>query len=40
MGSECPGLSANTITRLKSVWQEDYDVWSKHSLTDKEYVDV
>ena len=37
---ECPGLSANTITRLKSVWQEEYDVWSKRSLTDKEYVYV
>ena len=38
VGPECPGLSANTITRLKSVWQEEYDVWSKRSLTDKEYV--
>ena len=40
VGPECPGLSANTITRLKSVWQEEYDVWSKHSLADKEYVYV
>ena len=40
VGPECPGLSANTITRLKSVWQEEYDVWSKRSLTDKEYVYV
>ncbi len=25
---------------MKSVWQEEYDVWSKRSLTDKEYVDL
>lgn len=23
--SECPGLSAKTIVRLKSVWQEEYE---------------
>ena len=38
VGPECPGLSANTITRLKSLWQGEYDVWSKRSLADKEYV--
>ena len=38
VGRECPGLSANTITRLKSVWQEEYEVWSKRSLAGKEYV--
>ena len=38
VGPECPGLSATTITRLKSVWQEEYDVWSKRSLAGKEYV--
>ena len=40
VGPECPGLSANTITRLKSVWQEEYEVWSKRSLAGKEYVDI
>ncbi len=40
VGPDCPGLSANTITRLKSVWQEEYDVWSKRSLVGKEYVYV
>ncbi len=40
VGPECPGLSANTITRLKSVWQEEYDVWSQRSLAGKEYVYV
>jgi len=38
VGPKCPGLSANTITRLKSVWQEEYEVWSKRSLAGKEYV--
>lgn len=40
VGPECPGLSANTIVRLKSVWQDEYDVWSKRSLAGKEYVYV
>ena len=40
VGPECPGLSANTITRLKEVWQQEYDVWSKRSLVGKEYVYV
>ncbi|MFM9964356.1 MAG: IS256 family transposase [Planctomycetaceae bacterium] len=40
VGPECPGLSANTVTRLKSVWQEQYEVWSKRSLAGKEYVYV
>ena len=38
VGPECPGLSATTVTRLKSIWQEEYDVWSKRSLVGKEYV--
>jgi transposase-like protein len=38
VGPDCPGLSATTITRLKSVWQEEYDVWSKRSLVGQEYV--
>jgi putative transposase len=40
LGPECPGLSATTITRLKSVWEQEYDDWSKRSLKDKEYVYV
>lgn len=40
VGPECPGLSANTIVRLKSVWQDEYEVWSKRSLAGKEYVYV
>lgn len=40
LGPDCPGLSANTIVRLKEVWQGEYDVWSKRSLVGKEYVYV
>ena len=40
VGPECPGLSANTITRLKEVWQQEYNVWSKRPLAGKEYVYV
>ena len=40
VGPECPGLSANTIVRLKEVWQQEYDVWSKRTLVGKEYVYV
>jgi transposase-like protein len=40
VGPECPGLSANTVMRLKSVWQDEYEAWSKRSLAGKEYVYV
>lgn len=40
LGAECPGLSASTITRLIQQWQEDYQDWSKRSLSDKRYVYV
>ena len=29
---------SSTSEVMKSVWQEEYDVWSKRSLADKEYV--
>lgn len=38
LGKDAKGLSATTITRLKSVWEEEYDEWSKRSLTGKRYV--
>jgi transposase-like protein len=38
LGPDCPGLSATTITRLKEVWEQEYDVWSKRSLEGQEYV--
>jgi putative transposase len=40
LGRDAPGLSASTITRLKSSWEEEYRNWSRRSLADKEYVYV
>jgi putative transposase len=39
-GIEATGLSANTVTRLKAAWEEEYRAWSKRSLNDKHYVYV
>jgi putative transposase len=38
VGKDAPGLSASTISRLKSIWQEDLDQWQKHDLSHKRYV--
>ena len=40
LGRDVPGLSASTITRLKSTWELDYRDWSKRSLKGKQYVYV
>jgi putative transposase len=40
LGPDCPGLSATTVTRLKAVWEQEYDQWSKRSLEGQEYVYV
>jgi putative transposase len=40
LGPQAKGLSAATITRLKTVWAEEYDAWSKRSLVGKHYVYV
>jgi transposase-like protein len=40
LGSKAAGFSATTITRLLSVWQEEYKAWRKRSLVAKEYVYV
>jgi len=40
LGPQAKGLSATTITRLKSVWQQDYQDWSRRSLAGKQYVYV
>jgi transposase-like protein len=40
LGPECPGLSATTVTRLKAVWEKEYQEWSQRSLADKQYVYV
>ncbi len=33
LGSDAPGLSASTISRLKSIWQDEYDGWLKRDLS-------
>jgi len=40
LGADAKGLSPNTVTRLKAVWLEEYDAWSKRSLAGKHYVYV
>lgn len=40
VGPQAKGLSANTVTRLKAVWQQEYEAWNKRSLADKRYVYV
>ena len=38
LGKDAPGLSANTISRLKEVWKTEHEQWAKRSLSGKEYV--
>jgi putative transposase len=40
LGPEAKGLSASTVTRLKGLWEQEYQDWSKRSLADKQYVYV
>jgi transposase-like protein len=40
LGPNCPGLSASTVVRLKAVWEQEYEAWSRRSLAEKEYVYV
>jgi transposase-like protein len=40
LGADCPVLSASTIRRLKAVWEDEYDHWTRRSLTGKRYVCV
>ena len=38
LGRDAPGLSAGTISRLKTVWQEEHARWDQRSLSHKCYV--
>jgi len=38
LGKDAPGLSPATISRLKTVWQDDYRQWQQRDLTEKHYV--
>ena len=38
LGKDAKGLSANTVSRLKQQWEQDYDVWRKRDLSKRRYV--
>jgi len=38
VGKDALGLSASTVSRLKSVWQEDLEKWQSRDLSRKRYV--
>lgn len=40
LGDDAAGLSASSITRLTTVWQEEYETWRTRSLADRDYVYV
>lgn len=40
LGEDAAGLSPSSITRLVSIWQDEYDAWRKRSLADRDYVYV
>lgn len=40
LGPDAAGLSATTVTRLKSHWENEYGDWSKRSLEGKQYAYV
>ena len=38
VGKDAPGLSAPTISRLKTIWQDDLEQWQKRDLSNKRFV--
>jgi transposase-like protein len=40
VGADCPGLSASTVTRLISTWQDEHAQWSGRDLSGKHYAYV
>jgi putative transposase len=38
LGPQAPGLSATTVTRLKTIWEDEYKTWNQRSLEGKHYV--
>ena len=40
LGPDAAGLSATTVTRLKSHWEDEYSAWNKRSLAEKQYAYV
>jgi putative transposase len=38
LGPDAPGLSATTVVRLKQVWRQEYESWTKRSLEGQRFV--
>ena len=38
LGPDAPGLAANTLSRLKNVWKDEYEEWNRRDLSGKRYV--
>ena len=38
LGTEAPGLSASTVTRMKEGWRQEYEEWTRRDLSEKRYV--
>jgi len=38
LGPDAKGLSAGTISRLKRIWEDEHDVWSRRNLKTKRFV--
>jgi transposase-like protein len=38
LGLDGSGLSATSVVRMKEIWREEWDLWSRRSLTGKRYV--
>ena len=38
VGKDAPGLSASTVSRLKTVWEEEFEQWQKRDLSHRRYV--
>ena len=38
VGPDAPGLSPATISRLKTIWQQDLEQWQRRDLSSKHYV--
>jgi len=38
LGPDAPGLSASTITRLKTIWEQEFATWQQRSPADRRYV--
>jgi putative transposase len=38
VGKEAQGLSSSTISRLKTVWEDEYEKWHKRDLSNKRFV--